>query len=61
MRLKALSNTNLEALWQIKRERDSLPLDARRFKTPFLPIYKNGRRVELVQKLIMSEAARLDS
>ena len=61
MRLKALSNPNLEALWQIKRERDSLPLDARRSKTPFLPIYKNGRRVELVQKLMMSEAARLDS
>ena len=61
MRLKALSNPNLEALWQIKRERDSLPLDARRSKTPFLPIYKNGRRVELVQKLIMSKAARLDS
>lgn len=61
MRLKALGNTNLEALWQIKKERDSLPLDARRSKTPFLPIYKNGRRVELVQKLIMSKAARLDS
>ena len=61
MRLKTLSNPNLEALWQIKRERDSLPLDARRSKMPFLPIYKNGRRVELVQKLIMSKAARLDS
>ena len=61
MRLKALSNPNLKALWQIKRERDSLPLDVRRSKTLYLPIYKNGRRVELVQKLTMSEAARLDS
>ena len=61
MRLKTLSNPNLEALWQIKRERDSLPLDVRRSKTLYLPIYKNGRRVELVQKLTMSEAARLDS
>ena len=52
MRLKALGNTNLEALWQIKKERD-----ARRSKTPFLPIYKNGRRVELVQKLIMSKGS----
>ena len=33
MRLKALSNPNLEALWHIKRERDSLPLDVRRSKT----------------------------
>lgn len=47
MRLKALSNPNLEALWQIKRERDSLPLDLRRSKTLLLPIYKNSRRVEL--------------
>ena len=61
IRLKALSNPNLEALWQIKRERDSLPLDVRRSKTLLLPIYKNGQRVELVQKLTMSDAARLAS
>jgi len=30
IRLKALSNTNLEALWQIKGERGSLPVAMRR-------------------------------
>ena len=38
IRLKALSNTNLEALWQIKGERGSLPVAMRRWKTPLLKV-----------------------
>ena len=36
IRLKALSNTNLEALWQI--ESCSLPADVRRSKPPLLEL-----------------------
>ena len=36
--LWALSKPNLEALWQIKRERGSLPVDVRRSKTPLLKL-----------------------
>ena len=41
MRLQTLTNTNLEALWQIKRERGLLPVDVRCSISPFMSLLES--------------------